>query len=107
MSTDKRRFKGSERQLKILLDALESRDITRWNSFVKASGPRFRAGLSGADLSGRDLGEANLARADLLGADLSNARMVQSSFTQRFRRRTPMTLSSMPPQSYRTTPLRG
>ena len=48
---DQTGFTGNERQLKVLIKALEEENILIWNKFNKQNGPRFKANLKGVNLS--------------------------------------------------------
>jgi hypothetical protein len=92
MAESQEDFSGNDKHYKMLHKALREKDMSLWNDFAAAAGPRFRADLRGMDLSGQDLTGAllrgarleqvNFDRANLTGADLSEATMTGASLRE-------------------------
>jgi len=81
MSAPHRAFRGNAHHLSRLEEAVRAGDAAIWNTFVRRSGPGFRARLAGADLSGWDMGEFRLDGADLCDASLAGAVLVRANLS--------------------------
>ena len=80
-------FKGNEEHLKILLDALEQKNIRIWNDWRMDNGnelPNLQcvnlvgAKLTGVDFTGADLTDADLSKAEISSSDLSGVVLVRA-----------------------------
>lgn len=88
--SEQENFNGNGKHLKVLLSAIEKKQIQIWNDFAKAQGSGFIADLTGVkvegaplagiNLAGAKLGQANFDGCDLTGADLTGAQLKGATF---------------------------